>query len=108
MRKCLLIALIPHNARRLTVSGPRLILIGGRPVNYQLAQDQLKAVWDTNVFGALAVYQALLPLLRESSDARIVNVSSGVGSLTSNANHPTPTTRPTARCTRHPRQLSTR
>jgi NAD(P)-dependent dehydrogenase (short-subunit alcohol dehydrogenase family) len=37
------------------------------------------------VFGVLAVYQAMLPLLRESSGARIVNVSSAVGSLTSNA-----------------------
>ncbi|HEX4423320.1 MAG TPA: SDR family NAD(P)-dependent oxidoreductase [Kofleriaceae bacterium] len=47
--------------------------------------DEMRAVWETNVFGALAVYQAMLPLLRESSDARIVNVSSGVGSLTVNA-----------------------
>src|ERR1022692_3721903 len=47
--------------------------------------DQVRAVWETNVFGVLAVYQAMLPLLRESSDARIVNVSSGVGSLTANA-----------------------
>lgn len=47
--------------------------------------DEVRAVWDTNVFGALAVYQAMLPLLRKSSDARIVNVSSGVGSLTANA-----------------------
>src|SRR5580693_651532 len=47
--------------------------------------DEIRAVWETNVFGVLAVYQAMLPLLRESSDARIVNVSSGVGSLTSNA-----------------------
>lgn len=47
--------------------------------------DEIRAVWETNVFGALAVYQAMLPLLRESSDARIVNVSSGVGSLTANA-----------------------
>jgi NAD(P)-dependent dehydrogenase (short-subunit alcohol dehydrogenase family) len=37
------------------------------------------------VFGVLAVYQVMLPLPRESSDARIVNVSSGVGSLTTNA-----------------------
>ena len=37
------------------------------------------------MFGVLAVYQVMLPLLRESSDARIVNVSSGVGSLTTNA-----------------------
>jgi NAD(P)-dependent dehydrogenase (short-subunit alcohol dehydrogenase family) len=52
--------------------------------------DEIRAVWETNVFGALAVYQAMLPLLRESSDARIVNVSSGVGSLTTNADpaHP--------------------
>jgi len=47
--------------------------------------DEMRAVWDTNVFGVLAVYQAMLPLLRLSSDARIVNVSSGVGSLTTNA-----------------------
>jgi len=44
--------------------------------------DEVRAVWETNVFGVLAVYQAMLPLLRESSDARIVNVSSGLGSLT--------------------------
>ncbi|MEI9973110.1 MAG: SDR family NAD(P)-dependent oxidoreductase [Ignavibacteriota bacterium] len=48
--------------------------------------DEVRAVWETNVFGVLAVYQAMLPLLRESSDARIVNVSSAVGSLTDNAN----------------------
>jgi len=47
--------------------------------------DEVRAVWETNVFGVLAVCQAMLPLLRESSDARIVNVSSGVGSLTLNA-----------------------
>ncbi len=47
--------------------------------------DELRAIWDTNVFGVLAVYQAMLPLLRLSADARIVNVSSGVGSLTTNA-----------------------
>ena len=47
--------------------------------------DEVRAVWDTNVFGVLAVYQAMLPLLRLSSDARIVNVSSGVGSLELNA-----------------------
>ena len=38
------------------------------------------------MFGVLAVYQAMLPLLRKSTDARIVNVSSGVGSLELNAN----------------------
>jgi len=47
--------------------------------------EEVRAVWETNVFGVLAIYQAILPLLRESSDARIVNVSSGVGSLELNA-----------------------
>jgi NAD(P)-dependent dehydrogenase (short-subunit alcohol dehydrogenase family) len=52
--------------------------------------EEMRAVWDTNVFGPLAVYQAMLPLLRESSDARVMNVSSDVGSLTLNADpsHP--------------------
>ncbi|MDR3372721.1 MAG: SDR family NAD(P)-dependent oxidoreductase [Ancalomicrobiaceae bacterium] len=47
--------------------------------------DEMRAVWETNVFGVLAVTQAMLPLLRLSTDARIVNVSSGVGSLAANA-----------------------
>jgi NAD(P)-dependent dehydrogenase (short-subunit alcohol dehydrogenase family) len=44
--------------------------------------DEVRAVFETNVFGVLAVYQAMLPLLRETPGARIVNVSSGAGSLT--------------------------
>jgi NAD(P)-dependent dehydrogenase (short-subunit alcohol dehydrogenase family) len=47
--------------------------------------DEMRAVWDTNVFGVLSVYQAMLPLLRATPGARIVNVSSGVGSLTTNS-----------------------
>jgi NAD(P)-dependent dehydrogenase (short-subunit alcohol dehydrogenase family) len=53
-----------------------------RPSN--VALDEMRAVWDTNVFGVLAVYQAMLPLLRMTPGSRIVNVSSGVGSLTTN------------------------
>jgi NAD(P)-dependent dehydrogenase (short-subunit alcohol dehydrogenase family) len=47
--------------------------------------DEIRAVWETNVFGVLAVYQAMLPPLRRTPGARIVNVSSGVGSLTTNS-----------------------
>ena len=54
-----------------------------RPSNVDL--DEMRAVWDTNVFGVLAVYQAMLPLLRKTPGSRIVNVSSGVGSLTTNS-----------------------
>ena len=44
--------------------------------------DAVRRVFDTNLFGALAVTQAMLPLLRKSPSARVVNVSSGLGSLT--------------------------
>lgn len=44
--------------------------------------NEVRTVWETNVFGVIAVTQAMLPLLRKSSAARIVNVSSGLGSLT--------------------------
>ena len=47
--------------------------------------EYAKLTRPSNVFGVLAVYQAMLPLLREAPTARIVNVSSGVGSLTMNS-----------------------
>lgn len=43
--------------------------------------DDIRTIFETNVFGVIAVPQAMLPLLRKSKSARIVNVSSGVGSL---------------------------
>ena len=43
--------------------------------------DAVRRIFDTNFFGTLAVTQAMLPLLRKSSSGRIVNVSSGLGSL---------------------------
>lgn len=47
---------------------------------------ELRTVWDTNVFGTLAVTQAFLPLLHNTASARIVTVSSALGSLNLNAN----------------------
>ena len=55
------------------------------PPEQRVAVDELRAVFETNVFGVVAVTQAMLPLLREAPAARIVNVSSGVGSLTRNS-----------------------
>jgi NAD(P)-dependent dehydrogenase (short-subunit alcohol dehydrogenase family) len=52
--------------------------------------DEMRIVWETNVFGVLAVTQAFLPLLRKAPAARIVNVSSGLGSLTLNMNPDNP------------------
>jgi NAD(P)-dependent dehydrogenase (short-subunit alcohol dehydrogenase family) len=42
----------------------------------------LRAVFETNVFGVVAVTNAMLPLLGNAPAARIVNVSSVLGSLT--------------------------
>lgn len=47
--------------------------------------DTLRRTYDTNVFGVFAVTQALLPLLKKSDAGRIVNMSSGLGSLTQNS-----------------------
>ncbi|MDH5824651.1 SDR family oxidoreductase [Luteimonas sp. RD2P54] len=43
--------------------------------------DAVRQVFETNFFGALAVTQAMLPLLRRSRAGRIVNVSSSLASL---------------------------
>jgi len=41
----------------------------------------MREVYETNVFGVIAVTNAFLPLLRRSAAGRIVNVSSEVGSI---------------------------
>lgn len=43
--------------------------------------DDAHGTMETNLFGAWRLTQALLPLLRRSPSARIVNVSSGAGQL---------------------------
>jgi NAD(P)-dependent dehydrogenase (short-subunit alcohol dehydrogenase family) len=43
--------------------------------------DVVRAAMETNLYGAWAMSQALLPHLRRSGHGRIVNVSSGAGSL---------------------------
>jgi NAD(P)-dependent dehydrogenase (short-subunit alcohol dehydrogenase family) len=44
--------------------------------------DTFRRVYETNVFGVVAVTNAFLPALRRSAHPRIVNVSSGTASLT--------------------------
>ncbi|MDB5452404.1 MAG: hypothetical protein JWO33_982 [Caulobacteraceae bacterium] len=45
----------------------------------------MRDIFETNVFGVVALTQAALPLLRKSKAGRIVNVSSDFGSLTLNS-----------------------
>lgn len=47
--------------------------------------DNIRGVFETNVFGPIAVTQAMLPLLREAPAGRIVNLGSTSGSLTRNS-----------------------
>ncbi len=44
--------------------------------------DSFRRTYETNVFAVLAVTNAFLPALRRSARPRIVNISSGTGSLT--------------------------
>ncbi|KNC05668.1 serralysin [Pantoea sp. RIT-PI-b] len=48
----------------------------------QVSIEDIKAVYEVNLFGPIRVTQACLPLLKASSNARIVMMGSGVGSLT--------------------------
>ena len=56
----------------------------------QTSLEDMLAVYEINVFGVVAVTNAMLPLLRRAPAARIVNVSSEVGSITAQSDpaHP--------------------
>ena len=58
---------------------------GGPSSALTLTLDTLRRCYDTNAFGPFAVTQAFVPLLKKSQAGRIVNMSSGLGSLTLNS-----------------------
>lgn len=47
-----------------------------------MAADQIRHVYETNVFGLVRVTHAFLPLLRKAAAPSVVNVTSGLGSFT--------------------------
>ncbi|MDP9615017.1 MULTISPECIES: SDR family oxidoreductase [Streptomyces] len=57
------------------------IMVDGRTAP-EADLDGFRRTYETNLFGVLAVTNAFLPALRRSAAPRIVNVSSGTGSLT--------------------------
>jgi NAD(P)-dependent dehydrogenase (short-subunit alcohol dehydrogenase family) len=46
-----------------------------------ISREQLVKTFQTNTFGPLKVTQAFLPFLKKSSNARVINISSGYGEI---------------------------
>lgn len=78
--------LVSERAGRLDALVNNAGVTGGmpqQPTTVDLAA--VRTAVETNVIGVLRVTNAMLPLLRRSASPRIVNMSSGVGSLTRQA-----------------------
>jgi len=54
---------------------------GGRISPSEATADHMRTVYETNVFGPVRLLNAFIPLLEKSTAPVVVNVSSGVGSL---------------------------
>lgn len=55
-----------------------------------VTEQALRNIFETNFFGTVLFTQPMLPLLRKAPGARIVNVSTGLGSLTTNGDANSP------------------
>ena len=75
-------AQVREQAGRLDVLINNAGISGGWKPPGEVTGTDLQTVYDTNVFGVVRVTRAFLPLLQDSSAPVIVNVSSGMGSLT--------------------------
>ncbi|MEV6973757.1 SDR family NAD(P)-dependent oxidoreductase [Kitasatospora sp. NPDC093806] len=75
--------LIEERSGRLDVLVNNAAIVGAMPQEpTRVDPATIRAVVETNVIGVIRVTNAMLPLLRRSTAARIVNMSSTVGSLT--------------------------
>lgn len=55
--------------------------LGRRATPSQTNLEDMRAVYETNVFGVMRVITAMVPLLKRSKAGRVVNVSSEIGSI---------------------------
>ena len=61
-------------------------IAGEQPQNMSTGRiENLRKVFETNFFGAVQMTQQFIDLLKKSEEPRIVNVSSGLGSLTAHS-----------------------
>jgi NAD(P)-dependent dehydrogenase (short-subunit alcohol dehydrogenase family) len=59
---------------------------GQWPANRQ----QMRTIFETNVFGPTLLTEALIPVMKHSSNPRIINVSSTLGSMSMISDHSSP------------------
>ena len=67
------------------VNNAGIVAAGDRRPATDVELADLRATFETNVFGPATVTRLMLPLLRRSPAGRVVNVSSGLGSLAQNS-----------------------
>jgi len=75
-------AVVREQAGHLDVLVNNAGIAGGWTPPGEITAADMLAVYDTNVFGVVRVMHAFLPLLEASVSPVVVNVSSGLGSLT--------------------------
>lgn len=81
-----------HDRLDILVNNAGIVGADGRRPPSATSLDAMRELYETNVFGVVAVTNTMLPLLRRSASGRIVNVSSNLGSLTVAAGPANPAT----------------
>jgi NAD(P)-dependent dehydrogenase (short-subunit alcohol dehydrogenase family) len=72
------------------INNAGIVRADGSGLPSQTTAATMREVYETNVFGVITVTNAFLPLLRQAPAARIVNVSSEVGSIESMTDRDSP------------------
>ncbi|WP_069386520.1 SDR family oxidoreductase [Cellulosimicrobium cellulans] len=75
-------AVMREQAGRLDVLINNAGILGEVAAPEEMTAEQLRPVYETNVFGVVRVTHAFLPLLRRGTDPSVINITSGMGSFT--------------------------